>query len=110
MPQNEAVENLMVAFEKTAYFRWMRRQGIPVIDGYGVEDVRDVELAPWSRTGGRAALINLYGMEGVTGMYVAEIPAGGALEAEKHFFEKGIVILSGHGATEAWHDGGRKQS
>ena len=42
----------------------------------------------WPRLGGRAAFINLYGMEGVTGMYVGEIPAGGALTPEKHFYEE----------------------
>lgn len=110
MAGNDRVKDLMVAFEKTAYFQWMRRQGIPIVDGYGVEDVRNLAMKPWEKIGGDASFINLYGMEGVTGMYVAEIPAGGALKPEKHFFEKVIVILSGHGATEVWHDGGRKQS
>jgi oxalate decarboxylase/phosphoglucose isomerase-like protein (cupin superfamily) len=99
----------MAAFQKTAYFQWMARQGIPVIDGYGIEDVREVETDFWPRLGGQAAFINLYGMEGVTGMYVAEIPAGGALEPEKHFYEEVICILSGQGATEVWQEGGRKQ-
>ena len=110
MAGNDRVNDLMAAFAKTAYFRWMNGQGIPVVDGYGVEDVRDLPMKPWERIGGNASFINLYGMEGVTGMYVAEIPAGGALKAEKHFYEKVIVILSGHGATEVSHDGGRKQS
>jgi oxalate decarboxylase/phosphoglucose isomerase-like protein (cupin superfamily) len=109
MSLDDRVRDLMAAFQKTAYFQWMARQRIPIIDGYGIEDVRDVEMDRWSRVGGRAAFINLYGMEGVTGMYVAEIPAGGALEAEKHFYEEVICILSGQGATEVWQDGGRKQ-
>jgi oxalate decarboxylase/phosphoglucose isomerase-like protein (cupin superfamily) len=110
MAGNDRVKDLMTAFEKTAYFQWMSRQGIPVVDGYGVEDVRNIAMKPWEKLGGNASFINLYGMEGVTGMYVAEIPAGGALKPEKHFYEKVIVILSGHGATEVWQDGGRKQS
>lgn len=110
MAGNDRVKDLMAAFNKTAYFQWMNRQGIPVVDGYGVEDVRDLRMKPWEKIGGSASFINLYGMEGVTGMYVAEIPAGGALKPEKHFYEKVIVILSGHGATEISHDGGRKQS
>ncbi|HEY1374035.1 MAG TPA: hypothetical protein VGH50_16300 [Candidatus Binatia bacterium] len=110
MAANDRVKDLMAAFEKTAYFQWMRRQGIPVVDGYGVEDVRNIAMKPWEKIGGSASFINLYGMEGVTGMYVAEIPPGGALKPEKHFYEKVIVILSGNGATEVWHDGGRKQS
>jgi oxalate decarboxylase/phosphoglucose isomerase-like protein (cupin superfamily) len=110
MAGNDRVNDLMAAFAKTAYFQWMNRQGIPVVDGYGVEDVRNLAMKPWERIGGNASFINLYGMEGVTGMYVAEIPAGGALKPEKHFYEKVIVILSGHGATEVSHEGGRKQS
>jgi oxalate decarboxylase/phosphoglucose isomerase-like protein (cupin superfamily) len=109
MPRAERVRDLMAAFDKTTYFQWMRRQGIPIIEGYGLEDVRDVALAPWARTGGSAAFVNLYGMEGVTGMYVGEIPAGGALEPEKHFYEEVICILEGQGATEIWQEGRRKQ-
>jgi oxalate decarboxylase/phosphoglucose isomerase-like protein (cupin superfamily) len=110
MSHNDRVKDLMAAFDKTAYFQWVKRQGIPVVDGYGVEDVRDIKLKPWTKLGGNASFINLYGMEGVTGMYVGEIPAGGALAPEKHFYEKVIVILSGHGATEVWQDGARKQT
>ena len=109
MSQDERVQALMSAFQKTAYFKWMARQGIPIIDGYGLEDVRELATAHWPRMGGKAAFLNLYGMEGVTGMYVAEIPAGGALEPEKHFYEEVICILDGQGATEVWQEGGRKQ-
>lgn len=109
MAQNERLNVLMAAFQKTAYFKWMARQDIPVIDGYGIEDVRDIPTSPWARTGGNAAFVNLYGMEGVTGMYIGEIPAGGALEPERHFYEEVICILEGQGATEIWQDGGRKQ-
>ncbi len=109
MTQNPRIEALMAAFRKTTYFRWMAKEGIPVVDGYGVEDVRDVATAAWARTGGKAAFLNLYGMEGVTGMYVGEIPAGGALNSEKHFYEEVIVVLEGQGATEVWQDGGKKQ-
>jgi oxalate decarboxylase/phosphoglucose isomerase-like protein (cupin superfamily) len=109
MARDQRVSVLMEAFEKTAYFRWMRKQGIPVIEGYGLADVRDVETKFWPRIGGKAAFLNLYGMEGVTGMYVAEIPAGGALEPEKHFYEEVICILEGQGATEIWQEGGKKQ-
>jgi oxalate decarboxylase/phosphoglucose isomerase-like protein (cupin superfamily) len=109
MAQDERVKALMAAFQKTAYFKWMASQSIPVVDGYGVDDVRNIAMAPWARTGGNAAFVNLYGMEGVTGMYVGEIPAGGALNAERHFYEEVICVLEGQGAAEVWQDGGRKQ-
>ena len=50
----------------------MAKEAIPGW-GFGVEDVAISPPAPWARTGGNAAFINLYGMEGVTGMVVGEI-------------------------------------
>lgn len=87
---------------ETTYEAWMRREGLPVIEGYGVEDVREIPLQAWPRTGGRGAFIQLKGMEGFTGMYVGEIPPGGALNPEKHLFEEVIYIVAGVGATEVW--------
>ena len=55
MSQEERVKFLMAAFQKTAYFKWMARQAIPIIDGYGLEDVREVATAHWPRMGGKAA-------------------------------------------------------
>src|SRR5574341_2166701 len=52
---------LMEAFDKTPYFQWMRKQGIPIVEGYGLEDVRDVPTRFWPRIGGNAAFLNLYG-------------------------------------------------
>ncbi|MDP2647371.1 MAG: cupin domain-containing protein, partial [Desulfobacterales bacterium] len=95
--------------EKMGYVQWMKKEGLPVIEGHGVEDLRKLELAPWPRMGGKGIFINLYGFEGVTGMYVAEIPPRGSLEPERHLYEEVICILDGHGATEVWQEGGRKQ-
>src|SRR3989338_1023218 len=104
------MKELIAAFEKTTYLQWLRRDGIPVHEGYGIEDVRQLALAPWPRTGGRGAFIQLYGMQGLTGMYLAEIPPGGALKPERHMYEEVICILSGQGATEIWQqEGQRKQ-
>lgn len=91
---------LMAALRNTPYHQWMKAEGIPIVEGHGVEDVRDIELVRWPRTGGKGSFIHLYGMEGSTGMYVGEIPSGGALAPEKHIYEEVIVILEGNGATE----------
>lgn len=96
-------------YEKTPYVKWIKSEGIPVHEGFGMEDVRDLEVAPWKRTGGKGAFIQLYGMQGVTAMYVGEIPPGAALNPERHLYEKVVCILSGHGATEVWADDGHKQ-
>lgn len=109
MARDPRMKQLMASFEKTAYVRWMKGETVPVYEGYGIEDLRELGLAPWPRLGGKGCFIQLYGMEGITGMYVAEIPPGGALEAEKHLYEEVICVLSGQGATEIWQDGGRKR-
>jgi len=87
---------------ETSYESWIRQEGIPVVEGFGVEDVRDLPRAPWPRTGGRGAFIQLRGLEGFTGMYVGEIPAGEALNPERHLYEELIYILQGVGSTQVW--------
>ena len=86
----------------TTYEKWMRDEGIPIVGGFGVEDVRDLSLARWPRTGGKGAFLELSGLEGFTGMYVGEIDSGRALNPERHLFEELIYILQGVGSTEVW--------
>ncbi len=105
----DELKQLMTSLENTAYQRWLKGEGIPVVEGFGVEDVREMRMGAWRRTGGNGAFLNLYGLEGATGMYVAEIPPGGALEPEKHIYEEVICILAGQGATEVWQEGGKKR-
>ena len=91
-----------MAKRETSYEVWLREEGIPVVGGYGVEDVTVLPRKPWPRTGGSGAYIDLKGMEGFTGMYVCEIPPGAALNPENHLYEELIYIIRGVGATEIW--------
>src|SRR3990172_12880750 len=70
--------------EKTGYVSWMKRQGLPIHTGHGMADLRTLEVAPYERMGGNAAFVHLHGMQGITGGYIGEIPAGGALKPERH--------------------------
>ena len=87
---------------ETSYEIWMREEGIPVVEGHGMEDVRGIPRRSWARTGGKGVFIQLKGMEGFTGMYVGEIPPEGALNPERHLYEELIYIVEGVGATEVW--------
>ena len=98
-----------MAKRQTSYELWLKEEGIPVVGGYGVEDVTVLPRTPWRRTGGSGAYIDLTGMEGFTGMYVCEIPAGGALNPENHLYEELIYIIKGFGATEVWSAGDDKR-
>ncbi len=86
----------------TTYMQWMRQEQLPVVRGYGVIDLHTLKLGAWKRLGGRGAFIQLEGQEGLTGMYVGEIPPGAELKPEKHLYDELICILSGLGAAEIW--------
>ena len=79
------------------YDRFMEAEGVPVYRGIGVRRVQDLPLAPWKRLGGRGSYIQLYGTEGLWGCYVVEIPAAGALNVERHLYEKVVLVVEGRG-------------
>jgi mannose-6-phosphate isomerase-like protein (cupin superfamily) len=89
----------------TPYEKWMEEQGIPVILGYGVTDLQKQQLNQWDSLGSRAAFVHLKGMEGITGMYAAEIAPGGETKTEKHLYEKVVYVLKGKGKTQFFGPG-----
>ncbi|MEX0804970.1 MAG: hypothetical protein WD688_16875 [Candidatus Binatia bacterium] len=91
----------------TPYESWLKHEGVPVIEGYGV-NIADVPLGDWPRKGGRGAFVQLKGMEGATGMEVVEIPPAKALEPERHLYEKVIYVVEGLGSTELWAEERKK--
>ena len=94
---------------KAAYDIYMDEQGIPVVEGWSVPDVRSIDLKPWRRLGGKGAFVQLYGQEYITGMYVVEVPPGSALNIEQHLYEEQYYILEGNGSTEVWTPDGKPQ-
>jgi quercetin dioxygenase-like cupin family protein len=87
------------------YEKFIEGEGVPIVRGLGVYDVRQVVLGPWPRTGGRGAYLELDGLQNRNGLYVIEIPAGGALKPEKHMYEEMYYVVDGRGSTEVWRDG-----
>ena len=85
---------------KTYYERWMEKEGIPIIEGFGVTDVRNLALKPWGRVGGEGAYLQLRGLEGITGIYAGKVAPGAATQPERHLYEKVIYILQGEGVAE----------
>ena len=89
--------------QPSPYETYMDEQGIPIHRGMvGLYDVRDATLAPWKRMGGQGAFIELNGTGGLQGMYLIEIPAAGAIAAEKHMYEEIFYVVEGRGTTEVW--------
>jgi mannose-6-phosphate isomerase-like protein (cupin superfamily) len=85
---------------RTYYERFIEKEGVPIVDGYGVTDVRNVSLKPWKRLGCDGAYLQLRGLEGITGACVGKVAAGGSTHPERHLYEKIFYILQGKGVAE----------
>ncbi|MBI2912148.1 MAG: hypothetical protein HYY05_08385, partial [Chloroflexi bacterium] len=81
------------------YLDFQRSEGVPVIGGFAVDDLWQVELAPWPRKGGRGAYINLDGAAGTNDAYIVDSPPAGSLHPQRHLYEEMIFILEGNGST-----------
>jgi quercetin dioxygenase-like cupin family protein len=83
----------------------MEEEGCRSIAALARKRVQDLPMAPWQRIGGRGSYIQLYGTEGLWGMYVVEVPGAGALNVEQHLYEKIVFVVEGRGSTEVWNEG-----
>jgi mannose-6-phosphate isomerase-like protein (cupin superfamily) len=91
------------------YDRFIESEGVPCYRGIGVRRMQDLPLAEWKRLGGRGSYIQLFGTEGLWGSYVVEVPGAGALNTDKHLYEKVVFVIEGRGTTEVWRDGDKKR-
>src|SRR5579883_458941 len=92
------------------YEKYQQEQGIPIVHGFGVDDIGAVELGQWAQRGGRGAFVDLDGNGGINDAYICEIAPGGSLEPRRQLYEEMIYIISGTGSTSVWLDPARKQS
>ena len=92
-----------------SYKEWQAAQKIPVIGGFFVKDINEVELAPWDLKGGNAAFVVLDGTGGVNDAQIVEIAPGGKLKPQKHLYEEMVYVTKGVGATTVWQKDGNKK-
>src|SRR5512145_71398 len=96
-------------FGPTPYDQLQAKEGIPVIRGNVVQNVMQLELAPWGRMGTMGCYLNLAKQQ-QTDAYVCEIPPGKQTNPQRHLFEEIIYVITGRGATSIWQDGAAKLS
>jgi mannose-6-phosphate isomerase-like protein (cupin superfamily) len=89
---------------KGGYLNFLEAEGIPIVRGIGVRNVRDLELKPWARRDARGAYLYLDGMDVLKGVYVLEIPPTKQTAPEKHIYEEFFIVVEGRGTTETWLD------
>jgi len=100
MPLDEASAKRYA--RKSAFLEFCEKDGLSVITGYGVSDLKTAPLKYWERWGGPAAYCHLEGSQGFVGVLTAEIPPGNSLKPIRHMYEEQVLILSGRGATQFW--------
>ncbi len=95
--------------QKSPYVKFIEEEGIPIVRGIGVHDVRELDLGPWDRMGARGAFLRLDGLDDIKSLYVLEIPAGGVTNPERHVYHEFYLVVEGRGTTETWRNEWNKQ-
>jgi oxalate decarboxylase/phosphoglucose isomerase-like protein (cupin superfamily) len=103
-------ESLAVKFateKDTPYTRWVADEGLDIISGHFVADLRTLDLKPWASRGGRGVILNHDASRTSNDCYILEIPAKGQTSAQHQLFEEMVLILDGRGSTRVWNEAGK---
>lgn len=84
---------------KSPYEIWQEWEAIPVYKGFIIQNLLELPLGQWERTGGKAAFVDLDGAGATCGAIAHEIAPGKELKPQRHLFEALVFILRGQGAT-----------
>src|SRR5437899_3119313 len=95
VPMETQAVPLRQEWGRSAYRSFLEREGLPLISGLAVDDLKRVEVASWPRLDARGAYIQLTGAEDTDGGYAMEVPSGGGTAAEQHLFDE--VVVGGAG-------------
>jgi oxalate decarboxylase/phosphoglucose isomerase-like protein (cupin superfamily) len=105
---SDELAQMFVKEKSTPYEKWARAEGLDIIDGLYVRNLRTVGVKPWERRGGKGVFINHEASRTSNDCYVCEIAPGGKLNPQRQLYEEMILILSGRGSTSVWNDAGAK--
>jgi len=86
--------------DKTPYEQWCEQQGVPIVRGFHVPDLTEVETAPWPGRDVAGAIIALDGADDTNGSCLVKIDRSGASAWQRHVYEELYYAVSGAGAIE----------
>jgi quercetin dioxygenase-like cupin family protein len=93
----------------TPYEEFLEKEGVPVIRGYFIEDLKSVKLEPWKRMGAQGCYLNM-GDQQETDATICEMAPARQTNPQRHLFESLVYVVTGRGATSVWHDETAKQT
>lgn len=91
------------------YLEWVSKEGIPVVEDYGI-DLFQVQTADWPRLGVKGAALHLKGRGDFCNMFLFELPPGESSSPQRHLYEEVIYVLEGRGSTQIEFAEGQKHS
>ena len=62
--------------KETPYTRWVKDEGLDIVDSIYVKNLYNIELKPWARREGSGVYLNHDASRTTNDCYVCEIPAG----------------------------------
>ena len=93
------------------YEEWRKREGVPVVGGVYIKDMKAVEVGPWPRKGDgvNGALCYLDG-DDEADEHIVELSPGSFTAPLRHMYTEAIYVVSGNGSASVWRDQGAKQT
>jgi quercetin dioxygenase-like cupin family protein len=104
-----AAEEAPVVERIDPYQDWRKKEGVPLVGGIYLRDMKTVEVGDWPRKGVKGALCYMDG-DDEQDEHIVEIPPGRSTTPEHHMYDEAIYVLSGRGTTSVWYDEGKKQT
>jgi oxalate decarboxylase/phosphoglucose isomerase-like protein (cupin superfamily) len=94
--------------KEAPYHRYVREEGLEILESHFIPNLRHLELKTWARRGGRGVFLNHDASRTTNDCYVCEIRPGGKLEPQRQIYEEMILVLDGRGSTTVWNDAGHR--
>ena len=91
------------------YKKWIESEGVPIIGGAFVRDVRTEKLEYWKRKDCTGAICT-FSDQMVADAYIAEIDPGRSIKPQRQLYEEIITVAAGRGATSVWYEGTAKRT
>jgi len=91
------------------YTDWLRDEGVPVIEGYGI-DLLTAETRPWPRFNANGAVVHLKGRGEFNTMFLIDLLPGTSTPPLRHIYEEIIFVIEGRGSTQIETADGRTHS
>lgn len=91
------------------YQDWRKKEGVPLVGGIYIKDMKAIEVGDWPRLGVKGALLYLDG-DDEQDEHLVEIPPGGQTNPVRHMYEEAVYVVSGRGTCTVWYDEKQKQT